>query len=76
MNQDTIKKYNLDLYDMTETIGKYDIPKLYSVEYMPNDLLGFNYVTNTTNKNIGIHFFLDDYQISTFKPMINWRVDG
>ncbi|MBM6956739.1 DUF4417 domain-containing protein [Ligilactobacillus salivarius] len=63
MNQDTIKKYNLDLYDMTETIGKYDIPKLYSVEYMPNDLLGFNYVTNTTDKSIGVHFFLDDYQI-------------
>lgn len=63
MNQDTIKKYNLDLYDKTEISGKYDIPKIYSVEYMPDDLLGFNYVTNTTDKSIGIHFFLDDYQI-------------
>ena len=27
MNQDTIKKYNLDLYDMTEVVGKYDVPK-------------------------------------------------
>lgn len=63
MNQDTIKKYNLDLYDKTEISGKYDIPKIYSVEYMPDDLLGFNYVTNTTDKSIGVHFFLDDYQI-------------
>lgn len=63
MNQETIKKYNLDLYDKTEISGKYDIPKIYSVEYMPDDLLGFNYVTNTTDKSIGIHFFLDDYQI-------------
>ena len=23
-----------------------------------------------------VSIFLDDYQISTFKPMINWRVDG
>ena len=30
---------------------------------MPDDLLGFNYVTNTTDKSIGVHFFLDDYQI-------------
>lgn len=63
MNQETIKKYNLDLYDKTEINGKYDIPKIYSVEYMPDDLLGFNYVTNTTDKSIGVHFFLDDYQI-------------
>ncbi|MBZ4030222.1 DUF4417 domain-containing protein [Ligilactobacillus salivarius] len=63
MNQETIKKYNLDLYDKTEISGKYDIPKIYSVEYMPDDLLGFNYVTNTTDKSIGVHFFLDDYQI-------------
>lgn len=63
MNQDTIKKYNLDLYDKTEISGKYDIPKIYRVEYMPDDLLGFNYVTNTTDKSIGVHFFLDDYQI-------------
>lgn len=26
MNQDTIKKYNLDLYDVTEVVGKYDVP--------------------------------------------------
>ncbi|MDW3023124.1 DUF4417 domain-containing protein [Ligilactobacillus salivarius] len=63
MNQDTIKKYNLDLYDKTEISGKYDIPKIYSIEYMPDDLLGFNYVTNTIDKSIGVHFFLDDYQI-------------
>lgn len=63
MNQETIKKYNLDLYDKTEISGKYDIPKIYSVEYIPDDLLGFNYVTNTTDKSIGVHFFLDDYQI-------------
>lgn len=63
MNQENIKKYNLDLYDKTEISGKYDIPKIYSVEYMPDDLLGFNYVTNTTDKSIGVHFFLDDYQI-------------
>ncbi len=28
MNQETIKKYNLDLYDKTEISGKYDIPKI------------------------------------------------
>ena len=43
--------------------------------------IDFSYFKEKTNNKIVDEIiknsiFLDDYQISTFKPMINWRVDG
>lgn len=59
----TNKSYNLDYYDDYEVVGKYDIPGLYPTDYVPDKLIGFNYVMNTKPKNdTGVHFFLDDYQ--------------
>lgn len=55
--------------------GKWDIPKLKSVDLDINEwqrktggvMIGFNYCKSYENKeldaaNVGVHFFLDDYQ--------------
>lgn len=58
----TIKKYNLDLLDHTKAVGYFEIPYLEPVDYTPKRLMGFNYAMSSKNDNVGIHFFLDDYQ--------------
>lgn len=58
----TIKGYNLDRYDEKETEGYYQMPKLQPIDYVPEDLIGFNYMLTSKEFNKGIHFYVDDYQ--------------
>lgn len=58
----TADAYNLWDFDPTRTAGPYEIPTLEPCDYVPDDLIGFNYVLNTTKRDAGVHFFLDDYQ--------------
>ena len=60
--QRTFEKYNLEMFDETEAEGKYQMPKIKGVDFVPDDLIGFNYALNSTNKKTGIHCFIDDYQ--------------
>ncbi|MFX3718216.1 DUF4417 domain-containing protein [Streptococcus suis] len=58
----TVNQYNLRDYDATRVDGKYNIPSLEPVTYVPSKLQGFNYILNKPDYSAGIHFFLDDYQ--------------
>ena len=29
---------------------------------IPNDIISFNYMLSAKNKDVGIHFYIDDYQ--------------
>lgn len=58
----TSNAYNLLEAHGIELAGKYEIPKLKPVDYIPNDLISFNYMLNTKQYDKGIHFFIDDYQ--------------
>lgn len=58
----TFKAYNLYESLDIEKVGQYDIPKLEPVDYIPDDLISFNYMLNTKQYDKGIHFFIDDYQ--------------
>ena len=58
----TYKAYNLDLVDLNRTSGKYQMPTLNRTTYIPDELIGFNYMKSSDNKNVGIHCFIDDYQ--------------
>lgn len=61
-NERTFEKYNLDLYDESEAEGEYQMPIIRGIDFIPNDLVGFNYALSSKNKDVGIHCFLDDYQ--------------
>lgn len=58
----TNKHYNLDLFDPERCAGRYQMPVIRKESYIPKDLIGFNYVLNSREKNAGIHCFVDDYQ--------------
>ena len=58
----TNQAYNLELFDAYNCEGKWQMPIIDNDNYIPTDLIGFNYAKTSDNKNIGIHFYLDDYQ--------------
>lgn len=57
----TNRAYNLDLIEET-TNDFWQMPIIKNDNYIPNDLIGFNYAKSSENKNCGIHFYVDDYQ--------------
>lgn len=58
----TDNKYNLDMVDVSKTVGYYEMPIIKKESFIPTDLIGFNYAKSSKNKNTGIHFYIDDYQ--------------
>lgn len=49
-------------YDELRAIGFYQMPTLERIDYVPDDLVGFNYVLNSDRYELGVHFYIDDYQ--------------
>lgn len=58
----TNSAYNLELFNPYKCDGKYQMPIIDNDDYIPSDLMGFNYAKTSDNKKVGIHFYLDDYQ--------------
>lgn len=59
----TDRGYNLELVDFANSTNDFwQIPIIRNDNYIPSDLIGFNYAKTSEEKCVGIHFFLDDYQ--------------
>lgn len=58
----TFDTYKIDLFDPTRCEGKYQIPIIENDNYIPKRLIGFNYAMSSKEHNVGLHFYLDDYQ--------------
>ena len=58
----TFTALNFQLYDPSSASGYFQFPKLDQTDWIPEDLIGFNYVLNKPDYTKGVHFFLDDYQ--------------
>lgn len=58
----TYNTYNLHEYDDSRTEGFYQMPVIEACEFVPEELIGFNYMQSTKRRDTGIHFFIDDYQ--------------
>ncbi len=54
----------MNLNDVRNAVltGKWGMPSLPRQDYIPERLLGFNYVLSATEYDAGVHFFIDDYQ--------------
>lgn len=62
MAERTNRYYHLDMIS-DEYAGKYDMPVIRRQDVTPTEiLLPFNMVRTSKRKNVGVHFFLDDYQ--------------
>ena len=59
----TFNTYNLHIYDSDRAAGKYQMPIMTKASIIPDELIGFNYMKSSKKKNIGVHCFVDDYQI-------------
>ena len=64
----TYDAYRLNEYDEKRVAGYYQFPMLKACHFVPDNLIGFNYVSSTVKNNRteeyskGVHFFVDDYQ--------------
>ena len=59
----TNKEYNLDIVDHENLSNDFwQMPTIKNDGYIPADLIGFNYAKTSKEKNVGIHFYIDDYQ--------------
>ena len=58
----TYKYINFRLYDPSRTEGRYNMPKLRPVDYIPDHMIGFNYAKTSEDYEATLHFYLDDYQ--------------
>ena len=38
------------------------MPVIQNDNFIPDDIIGFNYAKSSKQHNVGIHFYLDDYQ--------------
>lgn len=57
----TNRAYNLDLVE--DVTGDFwQMPIIENDNFIPSDLIGFNYAKSSENKKCGIHFYVDDYQ--------------
>lgn len=60
----TAKEYKLHEAAAGKTTGYYQMPVLDPCHYIPDDLIGFNYVLTAKDTKAAVHFYLDDYQFS------------
>lgn len=60
--QRTNDTYNLDIMDNENVTDFWQMPIIKNDNYIPKDIIGFNYAKTSKEKNVGIHFYLDDYQ--------------
>ena len=59
----TDKAYNLDLAHESELTNDFwQMPIIKNDNYIPQDLIGFNYAKSSKEKGVGVHFYVDDYQ--------------
>lgn len=59
----TNRTYNLDIQSRCEfTKDFWQMPIIQNDGIIPEELLGFNYAKTSEKKNVGVHFYLDDYQ--------------
>ena len=58
----TYKQINFRLYDPNRTEGRYNMPILRPVDYIPSRMIGFNYAKTSTDYESTLHFYIDDYQ--------------
>lgn len=59
----TDKAYHLDKMGAAELTNDFwQMPVIKNDGYIPDDFISFNYAKTSKQKNVGVHFYIDDYQ--------------
>ena len=69
----TYNSVNLSDFDPERTDGFYQMPIINPTQFVPDKLIGFNYVKTAKETDCGVHFFIDDYQFERLwnEPQLN-----
>ena len=70
----TMSRYNLEWFDDENVVGFYQMPTLERIDYIPKDIIGFNYVLSSNRHELGIHFYIDDYQFERMWSRPEWYI--
>lgn len=54
--------YNLGIIDNENASEFWQMPIIKNDNFIPSKFIGFNYAKTSKEKDVGIHFYLDDYQ--------------
>ena len=54
--------YNLGEFDINSCDGFYQMPIIHGSDVIPERFIGFNYAKTSKDFDMGVHFFIDDYQ--------------
>ena len=54
--------YNLGEFDTNSCDGFYQMPIIHGSDVIPERFIGFNYAKTSKDFDMGVHFFIDDYQ--------------
>lgn len=74
--QRTNDAYNLGDFDDSRADGFWQMPRIPRCDYVPADLIGFNYVLSTEPKDdTAVHFYIDDYQFERVWNMPHEYID-
>lgn len=60
--EETFDNYRLAEFNPKRSTKQWQMPILKPCKYIPERLIGFNYMLTSKDKACGIHFFIDDYQ--------------
>lgn len=59
----TARTYNLDIMDAGNLTNDFwQMPTIRNDGIIPKDLIGFKYALTNKDKDVGVHFYIDDYQ--------------
>ena len=72
----TMEAYNLYDFEATRAQGFYQMPIITKTKYVPDELIGFDYMLTTEpRQGLGVHFYIDDYQVEA-KILTMLRING
>lgn len=59
----TVNTYNMDLLNRSNIAENFwQMPTIRNNNFIPEKMIGFNYAKTSKDKDVCIHFFIDDYQ--------------
>lgn len=61
--EQTYRQYNLELYDESAVDGKYQMPTIEPLDFVPDDLIEWHNMSYAPNRQMGVHCYVDDYRL-------------
>lgn len=58
----TDNAYNLSIVDQSNLTENWEMPIIWNDGYVPEEMIAFKYAMQSKRHDVGVHFYIDDYQ--------------